>query len=45
MICMARGLGAPESVPAGKQAVSASKAVRPSASRPVTVETMCMTWL
>ncbi len=45
MICIARGLGAPESVPAGKQAVRTSKADRPSATRPVTVETMCITWL
>ncbi len=43
MICMARGLGAPERVPAGKQAVRTSKAVRPPATRPVTVETMCIT--
>lgn len=43
MIWRARGFGAPESVPAGKQAVRTSKALRPSATRPVTVETMCMT--
>ncbi len=44
MICIARGFGAPERVPAGKQAVRTSKAVRPGATRPVTVETMCITW-
>ncbi|PQM48573.1 hypothetical protein C1Y40_01212 [Mycobacterium talmoniae] len=42
---MARTLGAPDRVPAGKQAVTASNAVRSSASMPVTVDTRCMTWL
>ena len=45
MISMARGFGAPESVPAGKVAVSTSNAVSPSATVPTTVDTMCMTWL
>jgi hypothetical protein len=45
MISIARGFGAPESVPAGKQAVTASNALQSSRRRPVTVETRCMTWL
>ncbi|COV79500.1 Uncharacterised protein [Mycobacterium tuberculosis] len=32
-------------MPAGKQAVTASSAVRPSPSFPVTVDTRCITWL
>ena len=42
---IARTLGAPDNVPAGKQAVTASSAVCPSASSPVTVDTRCITWL
>ena len=34
MISIARGFGAPDSVPAGKQAATASNAVRPAASAP-----------
>jgi len=45
MICMARTLGAPETVPAGRQACSASKAVFPGANWPVTFDVMCITWL
>ena len=45
MISMARTLGAPDSVPAGKVARSASDARRPGASRPTTELSMCMTWL
>jgi len=44
MICMARTLGAPLTVPAGKAALRASIAVRPSLSVPLTVDTMWMTW-
>src|SRR5947208_5513588 len=43
MISMARILGAPESVPAGKVARKASKQSRPGASVPRTLETRCMT--
>ena len=42
-ISMARTLGAPATVPAGKQARSASSDVSPPARRPSTVETRCMT--
>jgi hypothetical protein len=45
MICIARTFGAPDSVPAGKPAISASSASRSGRSRPTTFETMCMTWL
>ena len=45
MISMARILGAPVSVPAGKVATSASSASLPGASSPVTELTMCITWL
>src|SRR5207248_1347444 len=45
MICMARIFGVPETVPAGKVARKASKAVKPSRNRASTCETMCMTWL
>ena len=45
MISIARGLGAPETVPAGKVASKTSRASRPGASSPKTVETRCMTWL
>src|SRR3954454_8129752 len=41
MISIARTLGAPDSVPAGRQLRSASKAVFPSSSRPVTLEHRC----
>jgi len=43
MICMARTLGAPLTVPAGKVALRASMGVRPSARVPLTDETMWMT--
>src|SRR6266513_2943074 len=43
MICIARTLGAPVTVPAGKLALSTSTASRPGAIRPSTFETMCMT--
>ena len=43
MICIARILGAPESVPAGSAARSASIGVTPSRSVPDTAETMCIT--
>jgi hypothetical protein len=43
MISIARTLGAPEAVPIGSVAASASSAVRPSASSPSTRDTMCMT--
>lgn len=45
MISMARTFGAPDSVPAGKQAASTSSASWSSRSRPTTVDSMCMTWL
>ena len=45
MICIARTLGAPDSVPAGSTERSASIAPTSSRSRPVTEETMCITWL
>ena len=45
MICIARTLGAPESVPAGSVARSASIAPTPARSLPDTVLTMCITWL
>ncbi len=44
MISMARTLGAPETVPAGKAAASTSRASRPSARRAVTRLVRCMTW-
>ena len=37
--------GAPETVPAGNPARSASTAVRFCCRRPVTFEVICMTWL
>ena len=40
---MARGLGAPDKVPAGKTEKSASTGVALSANFPTTVETICMT--
>ena len=43
MICIARIFGAPDSVPAGSEARSASIAVTPSFSVPDTEDTMCMT--
>jgi hypothetical protein len=43
MICIARIFGAPDTVPAGRQACKASKALRPGASSPVMFETMCIT--
>ena len=45
MISMARTFGAPETVPAGRQACKASNAVLPGASWPSTFEVMCITWL
>ena len=43
MICIARTFGAPETVPAGKQARRRSNGVTPSRSSPVTSETRCVT--
>ena len=43
MISMARGLGAPDKVPAGKVAKRASTGSASLASFPVTVETICIT--
>ena len=43
MISMARIFGAPETVPAGNAARSASSEVQPSFSSPLTVDEMCMT--
>ena len=43
MICIARTFGAPETVPAGKQARSRSNGVTPSRSSPATSETRCVT--
>ena len=45
MISIARGFGAPDSVPAGNVAVSTSRASRSGVTVPTTVDTMCMTWL
>ena len=45
MICIALTFGAPDRVPAGSTARSASIAPTPSRSVPETEETMCMTWL
>mmetsp|Transcript_10236 Transcript_10236/g.35613 ORF Transcript_10236/g.35613 Transcript_10236/m.35613 type:complete len:321 (+) Transcript_10236:328-1290(+) len=45
MICMARTLGAPLTVPAGSAALSVSHAERPFLSAPSTVLLMCITWL
>ena len=45
MICIARTFGAPDSVPAGSTERSASSALTPSRSAPMTLETMCITWL
>ena len=44
MICMARIFGAPERVPAGSDARSASSGVTSGRSVPDTELTMCMTW-
>ena len=44
MICIARTFGAPDSVPAGSVARSASIAVTPSRSVPETWLTMWSTW-
>ena len=44
MICIARTLGAPETVPAGNVARRSAGASRPSAICPKTRETRCMTW-
>src|SRR5207249_1815870 len=44
MICIARILGAPDTVPAGKHARSTSKASAPARSRPITWLTRCMTY-
>jgi hypothetical protein len=43
MISMARILGAPLTVPAGKVARSTSMALMPAFRCPVTLETMCIT--
>ena len=43
MICIARTLGAPVTVPAGKQARSTSNGVTPSRSSPTTSDTRCET--
>ena len=43
MISMARTLGAPVSVPAGKAARSTSMLLMPGSSLPATLETRCMT--
>ena len=45
MISMARGFGAPESVPAGNADVNTSNDVMSGLTRPVTVEQMCIMWL
>ena len=44
IISIARGFGAPESVPAGKTEKSASIGDLSLASSPTTVETICITW-
>ncbi len=44
MISMARILGAPERVPAGKAERRASRASRPGARSPATVDDRCITW-
>jgi hypothetical protein len=44
MISIARIFGAPERVPSGSVARSASIAPQSARRRPVTVETMCITW-
>ena len=44
MICIARTFGAPESVPAGRIARSASIGPTSGRSRPATEETMCIRW-
>src|SRR6266566_1771069 len=43
MISIARTLGAPDTVPAGKQAIRASKQSTPSRNRPRRLETRCIT--
>ena len=45
MICMARTLGAPERVPAGRVARSTSMGPSPGRRRPDTWEVRCMMWL
>ena len=45
MISTARGLGAPESVPAGNADVNTSNVDSSGSIVPVTVEQMCMMWL
>jgi hypothetical protein len=45
MIWQARTLGAPETVPAGNPANSASSASFDGSRRPTTLLTMCITWL
>src|ERR1700733_4786444 len=45
MISMARTFGAPDRVPAGNPPINASNASSPSASRPSTLDEICMTWL
>jgi hypothetical protein len=44
MISIARSLGAPDTVPAGKVARNTASALRSSFSLPSTLETMCITW-
>ena len=43
-ICIARTLGAPETVPAGKHETNASNRSRSLASRPSTTDVRCITW-
>jgi hypothetical protein len=45
MISIARTLGAPLTVPAGKPPISASSASLSGRMRPSTLDTMCITWL
>ena len=45
MISMARTLGAPDTVPAGRVARSTSIGPLPGASRPDTCDVRCITWL
>src|SRR3974377_522539 len=44
MISIARTLGAPETVPAGKHSISAPKQSTPSPNFPRRLETRCITW-
>ena len=45
MISIARTLGAPDKVPAGKAASTTSRAEWSSAIWPATVDSRCMMWL